>query len=78
MSVRARILALSHRTARLGRWLLVAASITAALAGVTLALGQARIHTLMVYGAVALAAAGTVLALPAAMATNPLSTEESS
>ena len=78
MSVRARVLAFSHRTARLGRWLLIAASITAALAGITLALGQARIHTLMVYGAVGFAAAGTVLALPAAMATNPLSPEESS
>lgn len=77
MSIRARVLSISHRSARMGRWLLIVASITAALAGVTLALGQARVHTLMVYGAVGLATIGTLLALPAALATDPLSPEES-
>ena len=76
MGLRDRVSTLAHRVARLGRWLLVAASISAALAGVTLALGHGRAHTLMVYAAVAMATVGVLLALPSALSTNPLSPEE--
>jgi len=55
------------RTSRLGRWLLVAAAIAIATAGVMLALGHPRAHTLTAYASVALAAVGVILALPAAL-----------
>jgi hypothetical protein len=68
-------LAFLDRTARWGRWLLIAASATVAMAGLVLALGYPRVHTLMVYAAVALATIGVVLALPSALRTNPLNAE---
>lgn len=59
--------ALFLRTSRVGLWLLVAAAVAIALAGVLLALGQPRAHTLTAYAAVALAGLGVLLALPAAL-----------
>lgn len=56
-----------RRLGRVGRWLLLAAAACIGLAGILLALGHARAHTLTAYAAVALAAAGVVLALPAAL-----------
>ena len=47
--------------------LLIAAAACIALAGLLLALGQPRAHTLTAYAAVALAALGVILALPAAL-----------
>ncbi len=55
------------RTGRLGRLLLLAAAVCIGLAGVLLALGHPRAHTLTAYAAVALAALGVILALPAAL-----------
>lgn len=55
------------RTGRLGRLLLLAAAACIGLAGLLLALGQPRAHTLTAYLAVALAALGVILALPAAL-----------
>jgi hypothetical protein len=55
------------RTSRIGRLLLIAAAACIALAGLLLALGQPRAHTLTAYAAVALAALGVALALPAAI-----------
>ena len=69
------MLAFLDRAARFGRWLLVAASASVAAAGLVLALGYPRVHTLMVYAAVALATVGVVLALPSALRTNPLAAE---
>ena len=62
-----KVRAIFIRTSRVGLWLLVAAAIAIALAGVLLALGLARAHTLTAYAAVALAALGILLALPAAL-----------
>jgi hypothetical protein len=62
-----RIRAFFIRTSRLGRVLLIAAAACIALAGLLLALGQPRAHTLTAYAAVALAALGVILALPAAL-----------
>ena len=62
-----RIRAFFIRTSRLGRMLLIAAAACIALAGLLLALGQPRAHTLTAYAAVALAALGVILALPAAL-----------
>ena len=62
-----RIRAFFIRTSRLGRLLLIAAAACIALAGLLLALGQPRAHTLAAYAAVALAALGVILALPAAL-----------
>jgi hypothetical protein len=47
--------------------LLLAAAACIGLAGVLLALGHPRAHTLTAYAAVALAALGVILALPAAL-----------
>jgi hypothetical protein len=55
------------RVSRLGRLLLLAAAGCIAIAGVLLALGHPRAHTLTTYAAVALAALGVLLALPAAL-----------
>jgi hypothetical protein len=63
MSIRA----IAIRTSRFGRLLLIAAAASIALAGVLLALGHPRAHTLTAYAAVALAALGILLALPAAL-----------
>jgi hypothetical protein len=56
-----------QRTARWGRILLVAAAAAILGAGLLLAVGQPRAHTLLAYAAVALAALGIALALPAAL-----------
>jgi uncharacterized membrane protein HdeD (DUF308 family) len=69
------MLAFLDRTARFGRWLLIAASVSVAAAGIVLALGCPRVHTLMVYAAVALATVGVALALPSALRTNPLNAD---
>jgi uncharacterized membrane protein HdeD (DUF308 family) len=69
------MLAFLDRTARFGRWLLIAASVSVAAAGIVLALGYPRVHTLMVYAAVALATVGVALALPSALRTNPLNVD---
>lgn len=66
------LLALLDRCARFGRWLLIAASACAASAGIVLALGLPRAHTLIVYAAVAFATVGVILALPSALRTSPL------
>ena len=63
MSIRA----IAIRTSRFGRLLLIAAAACIALAGVLLALGHPRAHTLTAYAAVVLAALGMLLALPAAL-----------
>ena len=76
MSLMPRVAAWLDRFARAGRWLLVSASVLVAASGVVLALGFPRAHTLMVYLAVTLAGAGVVLALPPALRTSPLDTEE--
>ncbi len=55
------------RTARLGRILLLVAAGCIAAAGLMLALGHPRAHTLTAYAAVALAGLGVILALPAAL-----------
>jgi hypothetical protein len=55
------------RTSRLGRLLLLAAAACIGVAGLLLALGHPRAHTLTAYAAVALAALGVILALPAAL-----------
>jgi hypothetical protein len=55
------------RTSRVGLWLLAAAAVAIAFAGVLLAFGQPRAHTLTAYAAVFLAALGVFLALPAAL-----------
>ena len=47
--------------------LLIAASVAIVAAGLLLAVGQPRAHTLLAYAAVALAALGVALALPAAL-----------
>ncbi len=52
---------------RSGLALLIAASAAIVAAGLLLALGQPRAHTLLAYAAVALAALAVVLALPAAL-----------
>lgn len=62
-----RLRALFLRTSRVGLWLLIAAAVAIAAAGVLLALGQPRAHTLTAYIAVVLAALGVLLALPAAL-----------
>jgi hypothetical protein len=62
-----RLRAFFIRTGRLGRILLAAAAAVILTAGVLLALGQPRAHTLAAYAAVALAALGVALALPAAL-----------
>ncbi len=62
-----RIRSLFLRTSRLGRWLLLAAAISIGIAGILLALGHPRAHTLTAYAAVTLAALGVLLALPAAL-----------
>ena len=55
------------RASRMGRCLLAAAAVAIATAGVMLALGHPRAHTLTAYVAVALATLGVILALPAAL-----------
>ncbi|MBK9740852.1 MAG: hypothetical protein IPO93_15450 [Actinobacteria bacterium] len=62
-----RIRAFFLRTSRLGLWLLFAAAVCIAAAGLMLALGHPRAHTLTAYAAVTLAALGVILALPAAL-----------
>ena len=62
-----RLRALFLRTSRVGLWLLIAAAVAIAAAGVLLALGHPRAHTLTAYIAVVLAALGVLLALPAAL-----------
>lgn len=62
-----RLRAFFLRTARLGRILLLVAAGCIGLAGLLLALGHPRAHTLTAYAAVALAAIGVILALPAAL-----------
>jgi hypothetical protein len=56
-----------HHLARSGRVLLVAAAGAILGAGLLLALGQPRAHTLLAYAAVGLAGAGVVLTIPAAL-----------
>jgi hypothetical protein len=55
------------RVSRLGLLLLLAAAACIAVAGVLLALGHPRAHTLTAYASVVLAALGVILALPAAL-----------
>lgn len=55
------------RVSRLGRLLLLVAAACIGIAGLLLALGQPRAHTLTAYAAVTLAALGVILALPAAL-----------
>jgi hypothetical protein len=55
------------RTSRVGRVLLLAAAVCIGIAGLMLALGHPRAHTLTAYLAVTLAALGVILALPAAL-----------
>jgi hypothetical protein len=62
-----RLRAFFIRTGRLGRILLAAAAAVILIAGLLLALGQPRAHTLAAYAAVALATLGVILALPAAL-----------
>ncbi len=62
-----RIRAFFVRTGRVGRLLLLAAAALIGLAGLLLALGHPRAHTLTAYAAVALAGLGVILALPAAL-----------
>jgi hypothetical protein len=62
-----RIRAFFARTGRVGRLLLLAAAALIGLAGLLLALGHPRAHTLTAYAAVTLAGLGVILALPAAL-----------
>ncbi len=78
MELRRRLGDAARRLARIGYVLLVGAAGLAIVGGLVLALGQPRAHTLIIYAAVALATVGVLLALPAALGTNPLSTEEES
>jgi hypothetical protein len=58
--------ALVQRTSRIGLLLLLAAAVCILAAGLLVALGQPRAHTLLAYAAVVLAGLGVILALPAA------------
>ncbi len=62
-----RLRAFFLRTSRVGLVLLIAAAACIGAAGLLLALGHPRAHTLTAYAAVVLAAVGVFLALPAAL-----------
>lgn len=55
------------RVARWGLVLLIVAAVAIGAAGLLLALGMTRAHTLTAYAAVAIAGLGILLALPAAL-----------
>jgi hypothetical protein len=76
--LRARAASIARGIQGVGYALLVLAAALAVLAGLVLATGHPRAHTLMVYAAVASATFGVAFTLPFALRTNPLAPEEDS